>query len=400
MTTVQPRRGGTVWAFAGIFSITFCALIAVGVVLPVLPLYVEGPLGAGDFAVGFVVGAFAFTGLAGRPIAGNIADRRGRRIVAIIGSLLAAVAGLLYFAPGGLPVLVVSRLFLGAGEGMVFTAGAAWVVDLAPAGRRGRVIGLYGLSVWSALSIGPPLGDLIYRHADFELVWAFATVVPLLGALIATRVPESFRPEARRARGSLLAREALGPGSALALKTWGYAALASFIVLYLDEEGIGHGAVAFTAFAAMVVLTRLVAGDLPDRLGPLRCAFGAALVEALGLVMIATAHSLSMSIAGAIVMGAAFSTLYPALSLHVVNQVPENRRGVALGTFTAFFDVGMGIGGPIVGVAAAIGGYAAAFWVGAIAALAAAVVVTVLRRGETAPAPAAAAVGSSPPPPG
>ena len=44
------------------------------------------------------------------------------------------------------------------------------------------------------------------------------------------------------------------------------------------------------------------------------------------------------------VMGAAFSTLYPALSLHVVNQVPANRRGVALGTFTAFFDVGMAIG--------------------------------------------------------
>ena len=69
-------------------------------------------------------------------------------------------------------------------------------------------------------------------------------------------------------------------------------------------------------------------------------------------------------------MGAAFSTLYPSLSLHVVNQVPANRRGVALGTFTAFFDVGMAIGGPIVGVAAALWGYGAAFWVGAGAALA------------------------------
>jgi MFS family permease len=398
MTARQPS-GGTIWAFAGVFSITFFALIAVGVVLPVLPLYVEGPLGAGDFAVGFVVGAFAFTGLAGRPIAGHIADRRGRRIVAILGSLLTVGAGVLYFVPGGLPVLILSRLFLGAGEGMVFTAGAAWVVDLAPADRRGRVIGLYGLSVWSALSIGPPLGDLMYRAADFELVWAFATAVPLLAALIATRVPESFTPAAQGPRGSLLAREALLPGSALALKTFGYAALASFIVLFLDDRGIGHGAAAFTAFAAMVVLTRLVAGDLPDRLGALRCAFGAALVEALGLVMIATAQTLAMAIAGAIVMGAAFSTLYPALSLHVVNRVPDNRRGVALGTFTAFFDVGMGIGGPIVGVAAAVGGYAAAFWVAAIAAVAASVVVTVLRRGATAATPAAATAGSSPPPP-
>jgi MFS family permease len=397
MSVAPPPR--TISAFAGVFSITFLALFSVGVVLPVLPLYIKGPLGAGDFAVGFLVGAFAFTGIAGRPIAGYLADTRGRRLVAVLGSLLAVVAGVLYFVPGGVPVLLLSRLVLGAGEGMVFTAGAAWVVDLAPEDRRGRVIGLYGLSVWTALSLGPPIGDLLYRAAGFELVWAVAVVVPLLGAFVALRVPEAFRPDESPRRRSLIAPEALVPGSALALKTWGYAALASFIVLMLDERGIGHGAAAFTAFAAMVVITRLVAGDLPDRIGALRCAFGAALVEAAGLVIIAASDSLTMAIIGAMIMGAAFSTLYPALSLHVVNQVPEDRRGAALGTFTAFFDVGMAIGSPVVGAAAALWGYEAAFWVGAGAAVAAAGVVLVLRRGSAASVPAASAAGSSSPPP-
>ena len=154
MTSI-PRPGGrSLWAFAGVFSVTFLALFSVGIVLPVLPLYIRGPLGAGDFAVGFLIGAFAFTGLAGRPIAGYLADTRGRRLVAMIGCSLAAVAGILYFVPGGIPTLLLSRLVLGAGEGMVFTAGAAWVVDLAPEDRRGRIIGLYGLSVWTALSAG------------------------------------------------------------------------------------------------------------------------------------------------------------------------------------------------------------------------------------------------------
>lgn len=397
MSVAPPPR--TVRAFAGVFSITFLALFSVGVVLPVLPLYIKGPLDAGDFAVGFLVGAFAFTGIAGRPIAGFLADTRGRRLVAMLGSSLAAIAGLLYFVPGGIPVLLLSRLVLGAGEGMVFTAGAAWVVDLAPEDRRGRVIGLYGLSVWTALSAGPPIGDLLYRAADFELVWAVATLVPLLAVFVASRVPEAFRPDAAPRRRSLIAREALAPGSALALKTWGYAALASFIVLMLDERGIGHGAAAFTAFAAMVVITRLVAGDLPDRVGPLRCAFGAALVEAAGLVIIATSDTLTTAIVGATIMGAAFSTLYPSLSLHVVNQVSEDRRGAALGTFTAFFDVGMAVGSPAVGVAAALWGYEAAFWVAAGAALVAAGVVLALRRGSPAALAAASAAGSSPPPP-
>jgi MFS family permease len=289
MTGVPHPAGRSLWAFAGVFSITFLALFSVGNVLPVLPLYIRGPLGAGDFAVGFLIGAFAFTGVAGRPIAGYLADTRGRRLVAMLGCALAVIAGLLYFVPGGIPTLLLSRLVLGAGEGMVFTAGAAWVVDFAPEDRRGRVIGLYGLSVWTALSAGPPIGDLLYRALDFEAVWAVATVVPLAAAFVASRVPEGFRSEDPPRRRALIAPEALGPGAALALKTWGFAALASFIVLMLDERGIGHGAAAFTAFAAMVVITRLVAGDLPDRVGPLRCALGAALVEALGLSIIAPA---------------------------------------------------------------------------------------------------------------
>jgi MFS family permease len=397
MTGVPRPAGRTLGAFAGVFSITFLALFSVGIVLPVLPLYIRGPLGAGDFAVGFLVGAFAFTGVAGRPIAGYLADTRGRRLVAMLGCGLAVIAGLLYFVPGGIPTLLLSRLVLGAGEGMVFTAGAAWVVDLAPEDRRGRVIGLYGLSVWTALSAGPPIGDLLYRALDFEAVWAVATVVPLAAAFVAARVPEGFRSEDPPQRRALIAPEALGPGAALALKTWGFAALASFIVLMLDERGIGHGAAAFTAFAAMVVITRLVAGDLPDRVGPLRCALGAALVEALGLSIIAASDSLQVAIAGAMIMGAAFSTLYPALSLHVVNQVSPNRRGVALGTFTAFFDVGMAIGSPVVGVAAALWGYEAAFWVGAGAALLAAGVVLLLRRGSADPLPGASAASPAPP---
>ena len=62
-----------------------------------LPRYVKGPLESGDVAVGVVVGAFAFTGIAFRPIAGRLADARGRRRVVAGGALLAAIAGALYW---------------------------------------------------------------------------------------------------------------------------------------------------------------------------------------------------------------------------------------------------------------------------------------------------------------
>ena len=369
-------------------------LVSVGATLPVLPRYVKGPLGGGDLAVGVVTGSFAITGLACRPLAGHLADRRGRRLVVIAGAISTAIAGILYFVPAGIGGLIVARLFLGAGEGMVYTAGSAWVVDLAPADRRGRIIGLYGLAIWGGLALGPPLGELILHATSFEGVWAFAAGAPLLGALIATRIPESYqpRPVGEHADRRFIVREALRPGLGLSLAIVGYATVAAFIVLHLDQRQVGHGAGVFTAFAVSVVAMRVLGGWLPDRFGSVPCAIGAAVTEATGLVLIALTTSLPQAIVGAIAMGAGFSLLFPSLALVVINRVPEERRGAAMGTFTAFFDAGVGIGAPLAGVAAALTGYEAAFLFAAGCALGTVLVALSLRTvlaGLPEPEPAA-----------
>jgi len=363
-----PRPGV---AFAGVFAVTFAGLFAVGAVLPVLPRYVHGPLDAGNVAVGIVVGSYAITGLLLRPFAGRLADHRGRKPTVLIGSFLVALGGFMYLLPLGVPGLIAARLVLGAGEGAVFTASSAWVVDLAPPNRRGRVIGLYGLSVWAGLSIGPLFGELILNASSYTVVWLFAGIVPLLGALLATRLPDPFHPapNLEEEHHALIEREAIRPGLALALASIGYATVAAFVVLHLDARGVGHGATVFGAFATMVVLTRLIGGDLPDRVGPARVAAVAAVVEAIGLITIGVAQSLPVALAGALAMGAAFSLLYPSLSLIVVSRVSETRRGAALGTFTAFFDAGVGLGAPLAGLAAAIVSYEGAFLLSAAIAL-------------------------------
>ena len=377
------------WAgFAGIFIVTNLGLLAVGATLAVLPHYVKDNLNGSDLEVGIVSGAFAFTGIVCRPIAGNFADTRGRKPTLIVGALLASIAGFLYFVPAGILGLIVARFFLGAGEGTVFTAGSAWNVDMAPEERRGRMIGLYGLAIWTGLTLGPPIGVLLQNVGGFHLVWAFAAGAPLLGAAIASRLPEDYEPAQNARGGSFISREALGPGVTFALSVFGFAAVSAFIVLSLDERGIGHGPAVFSVFAATVVATRLLAGGLPDRIGAARCAVGAALIEAAGLTLVGVADDLAVVIAGAIGMGAAFSLLFPSLSLVAINRVGPERRGKAMGTFTAAFDLGMLVGSPLVGAAAAVGGYSAAFYVAAIAALCCAALSAVMARqteGETVP---------------
>ncbi len=372
------RTLGPSWAsFAGIFIVTNLGLLAVGATLPVIPNFVTEELDGSDLEVAIVTGAFAATGFFCRPLAGRAADRRGRRVTVIAGALLAVVAGALLFLPASIPGLIVSRLFLGAGEGTVFTAGSAWNVDMAPVERRGRMIGLYGLAIWTGLTLGPPIGVLLQNAGGYNLVWAFAVGAPALGAVIASRLPESVNPQgSQQARGPLISREAAGPGGTFALSVVGFAAVSAFIVLALDQRGIGHGAEVFSVFAGTVVATRFVGGSLPDRIGAARCAIGAGLIESVGLVLLGAAQSLPVAILGAMAMGAAFSLLFPSLSLLAINRVTPERRGAAMGTFTASFDLGMLVGSPAVGVAAALGGYSAAFYVAAGSALACAALAT------------------------
>jgi len=197
-----------------------------------------------------------------------------------------------------------------------------------------------------------------------------ALVIPvgLAGALVARALPESPARPQPEVPGPLVTREALRPGISLSLAAMGQAAFAGFIVLHLRHRGIGHGAAVFTAFGAAVVGTRIFAGRLPDVVGARPTAVGAALCEACGLATIALAHTLAVTLVGAVIMGFGFSVLFPSLALMVVNQAGDARRGAALGTFTAFFDIGMGAGALVAGAVASGAGYPAAFWVAAGAA--------------------------------
>ncbi len=309
-------------AFVGVFGATLLCFLAIGAVLPVLPRYVKGPIGAGDVAVGIVVGAFALTAIFSRPLGGRLADVRGRKSVHSWGMAICVAGGALLFLPLGVPGLVLARLVVGFGDGWVFTAGVTWIVDLAPPARRGQAIGMFGLAIWGGLTVGTVLGEACFALGGYDAVWAFATLSPLLGLLAARSLPagnphaqeveselveaetgahttdprptggQAFGGPSARGLRRWVPRAAVRPGIALALANVGYGTMAAFVVLLLDQRGIGHGAATFTVFGAAVVLTRLVVGTLPDRIGPRRAAFGAGLVQAAGMALVGSAQTL------------------------------------------------------------------------------------------------------------
>jgi len=391
-TATVPERTIPRLALAGVFGGLFAGYLGLTSVIPVLPGFVSKHLGAPDIIVGLAITATSLTALLTRPLAGRLADTRGRKNVMRLGALIVGAGGLLYFAPLGVPGLICVRLLLGVGEASLFTAGAAWTVSLAPYQRRGQLIGLYGVSMWGGISLGTLCGAAIV-HFGYAAVWVFSALVPLIGFLLVSAVPAPEQPTAPAShRHSFLPRPVIWPGVALTFGAAGYAGLASFVVLFMKSRGIGDGVLVLSEFSAVYAGTRLVIGHFPDKYGPRLVAAASGAGEAAGLLIIAWSPGLPAALIGGLIMGVGFSLLHPSLALMVMNRTDPSAQGVALGAYTSFWDLGLGVWGPATGLVAAGFGYPAVFLTGAAGGAVASLMALWIDRPARKPAAARPAV--------
>jgi MFS family permease len=352
-----------------LFGGIFFSLLGIGASLATVPFFVLRQLHGGNVAAGVAVAMLSVAVVVARPTAGHLADRHGYKIVMLCGTVICVLAGVGYLGARDIAVLVAIRMLHGAGEGTVYTAGAAWLVSLCPAERRGRIVGLYGISMWLGITLGTLAGTVAMRLWGFSAVWGFCAVAALAGFASVTAKKAPPRPTAVGGRGSLLPAAAVVPGIAVSLAALGYAALAAFVSLDMLAHGVANGIAAFDAFGFTYIGVRLCIGNVPDRLGPRRVAFWSAIVEAAGLVIVALAANLATVIIGGLVIGAGLSLLFPSLAIIVINKAPDAQRGAALGAFTSFWDIGIAVGAPVAGLIASITNYADIYYVTAVCAV-------------------------------
>ena len=372
---------------APICVMVFLEFLAMGLPLPVLPVHVHGALGFGTFVVGVVIGAQSWATLVTRHTAGTRTDERGPRRATVLGLAVSTVASSLYALSCALPsssaslaVLLLGRGLLGVGESLVITAALAWGVGLAGRERSGLVMAWVGIAMYGALALGAPLGaalDARYGFVGMAIVAALAPAAGIGAALVARPVDPMGGTRLPFHRVAALIWL---PGAGLALCALGFGAIAAFGTLLFRANGWPHAALAMSAFGAAFVLARLLFGRLPDRYGGATIAAASALVATIGQVGMWIATSGPIAVAAAALTGLGFSLAFPSFGVEAIRRVPAQNRGVALGAYTACFDLTMGVGVPLLGVAVGAFGYTAAFAIGAIAGVASLVIALGLVR--------------------
>ncbi|MCM2270925.1 MAG: MFS transporter, partial [Thermoanaerobaculia bacterium] len=123
--------------------------------------------------------------------------------------------------------------------------------------------------------------------------------------------------------------------------------------------------------ALTILLVRPFVAPLVDRRGARRALPASFLAVAAGLVAVSLATTRVELVAAAALFGLGFSVLGPAFTSWIVDRVEPGRRGAAMGAQLAAFDLGIGTGSIALGPIVERFGYAWAFRLAALLALAA-----------------------------
>lgn len=387
--------GSTFARLAPLCLAMFCGFSTIGIPLPVLPLYVHGPLGFGLPVAGLSVGIQSFATLLTRPYAGRSVDGLGAKTTLIRGLALASCAGLVYLVSvlvpptplGSLLTLLVGRLVLGVGESLLITGILSWAILRAGAGRSGTAMSWNGMAQYAALAAGAPAGLAIYGQFGFGGIAVSTVVLPLLATSVVWGLPGVPPMGGRRMPLLSVLGRIWHPGLGLMLSGLGFAALSTFTSLTFAYRHWPAAGLALTAFGAAFIGVRLVAGGLPDRHGGRTIAVASLAVEAVGQMLMWLAPDPLVAVAGAALTGLGCALVFPSLGVEMVGRVPIENRGVALGAFAAFQDLAIGMTGPLLGGPAAIFGPPVAFLGGLLACLAGTIVCFTLKREGRPPRP-------------
>lgn len=389
-TGAAPRERLLTAPFIALSASVLAFFVASGLFLPSTPRYTAGPLGGDAFAVGLVVGSFSLSSIVLRPFAGRWADRRGRRIMLVIGAALQILAAAGHLAATTVPIMIVMRLILGAAEAVYFVAAMAAATDLAPEDRRGEAISLMSTSLYLGVAIGPVLSEILYGAGGFASIWIAAALISVLAVGLSWLAPETLPPAARSktVQGPFLHRRGIGPGLLVLCGAWGMGAYFAFLPLLTDQLGLGGAGGYLGLFALVVIGLRLVGARWPDQFGAARLSGTALVLNALGMIIAGLFPTeLGLWIA-TVIFGAGVAFTFPAIVAMAVQGVPADERGAVVGTTGMFLDVAFGLSPAVLGLIAGFTGYPPTFLVSSVVAAVGATYLLVRRPGQPATAPA------------
>lgn len=386
---------GKLGAVAGFWSLFFAvavALVGLGVISPILPLYMR-EFGASGVELGVVFALFSLARFLLSPFFGRISDRTGRKPLILLGLGLYAGVSLAYSMAQALWQVAIVRLLQGAASTLVTPLAQAYVADRVQPGREGRTLNLFYTAQFVGMGIGPILGGSLAEHFGLRApFWAMFFLAVLAGLGVAFLVPKDTRPsrhtkEVRSWREILAQPEIWAIAAYMGTRGFWRQAFNAFWPILAAEKGLGEtliGTVLTLYFLGESVF-QIPAGYLADRWPAVPQVLWGGVVAVMPLFLIPFVSGVWPAAVLSVVMGVASALGRGSLLVLRTRVGRTHGMGAVVGVQTAAFAAGQALGPTLAGAAQSLAGLTAPFFLsgalGLVGALAAAAVLA--RTGQT-----------------
>lgn len=352
--TTRPETSSFAWPGTVLGTVVTLGLLDQQVLTPLIAALADG-LEVGVADVGFAVSTYSFAAALAALIVGPLSDSRGRRPYLLLAAgLLAASAVLIALSPH-YAVFVLARLAAGFAGGTISALAIAWVADLVPYRRRGRVLAiLMGGAMGAAVvaQVGAAFAAAAFGHQTVYVgIAGFGAVAALmlLGLRenrLAAGSPRSLRRQiaghleflrSRQHRTAALAAFCMS-GSLVGVSTYAAGWLQETRGFSLEQVGLLYG-----AFGAAIIGVQPLAGPLSDRFGkrPFTIVVSVA-VAALTIVLPILAGP--VLVGGLVVFGCLGVARIAAFAALRTELVSADRRAAFMGFSNVFSQLGIAAG--------------------------------------------------------
>ena len=326
-------------------------------------------LGAREVQIGLLFSLTAVASIAVRPALGRVMDARGRRGVILVGNALNTVVMALYLSVTAIgPWVYTVRILHGLAEAMLFTALFTYAADCVPERRRTQGLMLFGVSGMLPIALGGLLWDVILARASYAVLFQVALGFAAVALVLSLPLPEMAAVAGERDgeqpngfRMVMIQRNLVPVWGITTVFAFALAAMFTFLKTFVMYTGIGSVGGFFSAYAGAALGLRIFFGWLPDRVGAKRVLFPSLVTLAVGFLALAGANDERTILLAGALCGAGHGYTFPLLFGMVVNRARDADRGTAMAIYTALFDLGVLVGGPLLGGVIDLFGYTAMF---------------------------------------
>lgn len=319
------------------------------IIIPELPDFLTS-LGGAEYK-GLIIGLFTLSAGLSRPISGKLTDTVGRVPVMIIGTLVCVFTSLLYPFVGTVALFLLLRFMHGFSTGFKPTASTAYVADIVPTTRIGEAMGILGISMNAGASIAPPIGSYITMTWSLDLMFYISSGMALVSVLILLGLPETLKTKQpfkwsmlRITRKDIYDPTAIAPAI---VTVFTYASFGVLLTIVPDQStfvGLENKGLFFTGFTVASIASRIFAGKLSDRFGPIPVMKIAGVLMAFSLVFMGLANSPFTLLTAAAFIGFAAGMNSPAVFSWAILRCKPEHRGRAMATVYIALEIGIGMG--------------------------------------------------------